>query len=77
MSTTAGNVNGWAGIGFNNDMVMKGASLIVGYLGNNIYEYNSPGHDVYLNKNQKLSSVSTQVVNNQLVQTFERNFKGK
>eukprot|EP01080_Neovahlkampfia_damariscottae_P004133 gene4133-7443_t len=81
VTTTSGGQYGWAGIGFNNDMVMKGGALILGYLnnskttGNDVYEYNSPGHDVYVSKEQRLTGVSTKTVRGQLVQTFERRFK--
>jgi hypothetical protein len=77
ISTSAGANSGWAGIGFNSASVMDGASIIVGYKGNNIFEYKASGHSINLNTKQRITSISTTTSNTRLVQQFSRPLKGK
>jgi hypothetical protein len=77
VSTVAGANSGWAGIGFNGAPAMDGASIIVGYKGNNIYEYTASGHSINLNTKQRITSISTSTINGRLVQQFVRPLRGK
>jgi hypothetical protein len=77
ISTSAGANSGWSGIGFNSASVMDGATIIVGYKGNNIFEYKASGHSINLNAKQRITSISTTTSNGRLFQQFSRPLKGK